>query len=99
MKTRVQLPDIRKALLEYIDTTILPRYEFFDLAHRREHAEMVMSRALDLAAFYPVDKEMLYVAAAYHDWAWPKDASCIIWPRLGFCVRILFCLAFFRLRK
>lgn len=67
METRVQLPDIRKALLEYIDTTILPRYDFFDSAHRREHAEMVMSRALDLAAFYPVDREMLYVAAAYHD--------------------------------
>ncbi|MBO7233347.1 MAG: HD domain-containing protein [Bacteroidales bacterium] len=28
---------------------------------------MVISRALDLAEFYPVDKEMIYVSAAYHD--------------------------------
>nr|MBQ5604902.1 HD domain-containing protein [Bacteroidales bacterium] len=28
---------------------------------------MVIGRALELAEFYPVDKEMIYVSAAYHD--------------------------------
>lgn len=67
MEERSEMLDIRRQLIDYVEDKILPNYESFDLAHRREHAEMVMSRALDLAAFYPVDKEMLYVAAAYHD--------------------------------
>lgn len=55
------------SLKTYVQESILPRYDAFDAAHQRSHAEMVISRALDLAAFYPVDKEMIYVSAAYHD--------------------------------
>lgn len=55
------------SLKTYIQESILPRYDAFDAAHQRDHAQMVISRALDLAEFYPVDKEMIYVSAAYHD--------------------------------
>lgn len=55
------------SLKTYVQESILPRYDAFDAAHQRSHAEMVISRALDLAVFYPVDKEMIYVSAAYHD--------------------------------
>lgn len=55
------------SLKTYVQESILPRYDAFDAAHQRSHAEMVISRALDLAEFYPVDKEMIYVSAAYHD--------------------------------
>lgn len=55
------------SLKTYVQESILPRYDAFDAAHQRDHAQMVISRALDLAEFYPVDKEMIYVSAAYHD--------------------------------
>ena len=55
------------SLKTYVQESILPRYDAFDAAHQRDHAQMVISRALDLAEFCPVDKEMIYVSAAYHD--------------------------------
>ena len=55
------------SLKTYVQESILPRYDAFDAAHQRDHAQMVISRALDLTEFYPVDKEMIYVSAAYHD--------------------------------
>ena len=55
------------SLKTYVQESILPRYDAFDAAHQRDHAQMVISRALELAEFYPVDKEMIYVSAAYHD--------------------------------
>ena len=54
-------------LQAYIEAEILPRYDAFDKAHRRTHVERVIRDALALAAFYPVDRDMVYVAAAYHD--------------------------------
>ena len=55
------------SLKTYVQESILPRYDAFDAAHQRDHAQMVIGRALELAEFYPVDKEMIYVSAAYHD--------------------------------
>ena len=54
-------------LQQYVEAEILPRYDSFDKAHRRPHAERVIRDALALAAFYPVDRDMVYAAAAFHD--------------------------------
>ena len=51
----------------YIETEILPRYEAFDKAHQRDHADYVISQSLELAKHYDVDMDMVYVIAAYHD--------------------------------
>ena len=51
----------------YVEAEILPRYDAFDKAHRRPHVERVIRDALALASFYPVDREMVYAAAAFHD--------------------------------
>ena len=55
------------SLHAYVEAEILPRYDAFDKAHRRPHVERVIRDALALAAFYPVDREMIYAAAAFHD--------------------------------
>ena len=54
-------------LHSYVEAEILPRYDAFDKAHRRPHVERVIRDALALAVFYPVDREMVYAAAAFHD--------------------------------
>jgi len=54
-------------LVEYIEQEILPRYEQFDAAHQRNHAEEVIARSLALAEHYDVNKDMVYAIAAYHD--------------------------------
>ncbi len=54
-------------LVQYIEQEILPRYEQFDAAHQRNHAEEVIARSLDLAKHYEVDFNMVYAIAAYHD--------------------------------
>lgn len=56
-----------KEIQEYIEQEILPRYAEFDRAHSIDHARMVITESLALAAHYEVDQRMLYVAAAYHD--------------------------------
>lgn len=56
-----------KELKAYIESEILPRYEAYDAAHRRDHIEGVISRSLDFATHYEVDESMVYTVAAYHD--------------------------------
>ncbi len=58
---------IREKIIKYVENEILPRYEGFDAAHRIDHATTVIERSLGLAKHYDVDKEMVYVVAAYHD--------------------------------
>ena len=58
---------INDELREYIEREILPRYDHFDTAHRRDHVETVIASALRLAEHYDVDIDMVYTAAAYHD--------------------------------
>ena len=55
------------ALVEYVEQEIIPRYAAFDKAHREDHAREVIARALDMAAHYPVDRNVIYAAAACHD--------------------------------
>ena len=58
---------MKKELQEFIEAEILPRYDGFDAAHRRDHAEMVIRQSLDLASQLDVDPDMVYAIAAYHD--------------------------------
>ena len=58
---------IQTDIKNYIERGILPRYDFFDAAHQRNHAEEVITRSLALAEHYEVDMNMVYAIAAYHD--------------------------------
>ena len=58
---------VSPTLIAYIEREILPRYDHFDTAHQRDHAEEVISRSLSLAEHYEVDNNMVYAIAAYHD--------------------------------
>lgn len=58
---------INTSLQTYIEQEILPKYEHFDAAHQRDHADDVIRRSLALAEHYDVDFNMVYAIAAYHD--------------------------------
>lgn len=58
---------VSTTLTDYIERKILPRYDHFDAAHQRNHAEEVIERSLALAEHYEVDMNMVYAIAAYHD--------------------------------
>ena len=55
------------ALVQYIETRIIPRYASFDKAHREDHARAVIDRALEMGKNYDINPDMLYTAAACHD--------------------------------
>ncbi|MCQ2115142.1 MAG: HD domain-containing protein [Bacteroidales bacterium] len=65
--------NINKGLCNYVETFIIPRYDAFDKGHQRDHALTVIDQALKLAAYYDVDLNMVYAAAAYHDTGLCKD--------------------------
>lgn len=54
-------------LISYIENNILPLYDNFDVAHSRNHADIVIAESLKLSEYYDVDKAMVYTIAAYHD--------------------------------
>ena len=58
---------IQPQLKSYIEQEILPRYDHFDAAHQRNHAEEVIERSMALAQHYDVEENMVYAIAAYHD--------------------------------
>ncbi len=58
---------VNPTIIAYIKQEILPRYENFDAAHQRNHADEVIERSLALAKHYDVDENMVYAIAAYHD--------------------------------
>ena len=58
---------IDKELIKYIEQEILPKYEAFDTAHRRDHADMVIRQSLELAVKNGADRQMAYAIAAFHD--------------------------------
>lgn len=51
----------------YDEAEIIPRYDAFDKAYRRDHVETVIDQGLRLSAQYDVDPNIIYAAAAYHD--------------------------------
>lgn len=58
---------ITSSLQHYIESEILSRYEAFDAAHQRDHADSVIQQSLALAEYYDVNLDMVYAIAAYHD--------------------------------
>lgn len=58
---------IRESLKDYIESEIIPRYSAFDKAHKEDHAQTVIERAMAMGEAYDIDPEMLYTAAACHD--------------------------------
>ena len=58
---------VNASLVRFVEDEIIPRYAAFDKAHQEDHARQVIARALDLAAHYPVDVNIVYAAAACHD--------------------------------
>lgn len=59
--------DIDKLLQQHIEQNIIPMYDTFDMAHRRDHVKEVIRRSMDLAMHYDVEADMVYAIAAYHD--------------------------------
>ena len=62
-----ELLEVHESLTRFVESEIVPRYAAFDKAHQEDHARQVVSRAMDLAAHYPVDRNLVYTAAACHD--------------------------------
>jgi uncharacterized protein len=58
---------VNPEIQEYVERNIIPLYDRFDKAHRRDHVRMVIEQSMALAAQMDVDAEMVYVIAAYHD--------------------------------
>ena len=58
---------VNSELKKYVEQEIIPRYAAFDQAHRQDHVRAVIERALELAAHYDVDVDIIYAAAACHD--------------------------------
>ena len=58
---------VREEIRAYIEGEILPRYEGFDAAHRRDHVDVVIERSVALARELGARVDMAYVVAAYHD--------------------------------
>ena len=58
---------INQQLVSYIENEIIPLYETFDSAHRANHARSVMEESMQLAKHYPVNLDMVYAIAAFHD--------------------------------
>lgn len=62
------MKEIARDIIEYVEHEIIPRYDGFDKAHRRDHVAMVIERSLRLAEKMPhLDREMVYCIAAFHD--------------------------------
>lgn len=58
---------VNSALRSYIETEIIPLYDAFDKAHRRDHVLTVIEQSLSLAQYFDVDINIVYTAAAFHD--------------------------------
>lgn len=54
-------------LEQYVNERIIIQYDAFDKAHQQDHVLKVISESMFLSQYYPVNKSMLFVIAAYHD--------------------------------
>lgn len=61
------MKQVSQDLVRYVETEILPRYDAFDPAHRRDHILKVISNSMSLAEHFDVNPDMVYAVAAYHD--------------------------------
>ena len=58
---------VTPSLKDYVKRTVIPQYDNFDSAHRRDHVRMVIDESLRLAVRHDVNPDMVYAAAAWHD--------------------------------
>lgn len=58
---------VTRDLREYVEREIIPRYDSFDAAHKRDHVAIVIEQSLALAETHNLDRNMAYAIAAYHD--------------------------------
>ena len=58
---------INPKLTAYVEREIIPCYDHFDQAHRRDHVLMVLQQSMDIASNLDVNMDMVYAIAAYHD--------------------------------
>lgn len=58
---------VNKELVDYIEEKVIPLYDHFDPAHRRDHVQLVIQQSMALAESLDVDADMVYAIAAYHD--------------------------------
>ena len=58
---------LNQELVQYVEDEIIPRYAAFDKAHRENHVRKVIEEAMNMSAYYDVDENVLYAAAAFHD--------------------------------
>ncbi len=58
---------LNKDLVRYVEDEIIPRYAAFDKAHKEDHVRKVIEEAMNMSAYYDVDENVLYAAAAFHD--------------------------------
>lgn len=65
--------EINPELKSYVEEEIIPRYDNFDKGHQRDHVTAVIAQALSYSQYYPVDVNMVYTAAAFHDTGLCKD--------------------------
>lgn len=59
--------NVDSKLKEYVEQEIIPRYDNFDKAHRRNHVNEVIVQSMQLAQLYDVNVNMVYAIAAFHD--------------------------------
>lgn len=67
---------VNEELIRYVEREILPRYDLFDRAHRRDHALTVIAASLRLARHYDVNPDLVYAVAAYHDTGLRDGREC-----------------------
>ncbi|MCF0173186.1 MAG: HD domain-containing protein [Bacteroidales bacterium] len=61
------MSEVTESLKAYIEAAVIPQYDSFDAAHRRDHVQMVIDQSLEIARNYGLDADMAYTVAAYHD--------------------------------
>ncbi len=59
--------EVTPSLRHYVETHIIPLYDHFDMAHKRDHVLMVIRQSLELAEHLDVNADMVYAIAAFHD--------------------------------
>lgn len=73
LQTKVSGQSVHLELSRYIESEIIPKYAEFDMAHQQDHVHSVIEQSLNLVPFYPVNTDMVYAIAAYHDLGLRED--------------------------
>lgn len=67
LKKKNTLDDVEPSLKYYIDNSILPEYQDYEVSHNIDHIQKVIENSFDLVKDLDVDADMVYCIAAYHD--------------------------------